>query len=326
MSVAFMFPGTNTERVGMGFDLYVQYSRARDLYQQADGAVGFDLSRICFQGPSRALASISCSHPAVVAHSVVLMELMKDSGILPSAVCGHSLGEFAALVTAGVLSFPDAVRLVHRRARIIEVFCHGGSGSMVAIMGADLATVEFWCRIACSQGVVEIANHNGPSQFVVSGQHAGLRRVEQFAVAAKGCRCVRLGVPYAFHSRHMRSAENALASEFSRVQFKDAVTPIACNYDGSIVTSGAKWRELLLRQLCGPVWWDRVIASTACLGVSTFIELGPGKVLQGLVRRITAIGTLGAEGCEGLEQTIRMLQPERMRARIAVESECLCAT
>ena len=307
MNVAFMFPGTNSQRAGMGRDLYLRHRLARELYEQANDAAGFDLARISFSEPPGCLAPVSYSQPAILAHSVVLMELMKEAGILPVAACGHSLGEFAALVAAGVIAFPQAIRLVYRRARLIEAHFRPGRGSMMAVTGASAESVARWCQLASGKGVVEIANHNGPRQIVVSGEHGALREVERLAMTSGGCQCTGLPVRYPFHTRLMKGVEILLAAELSQVQFNDARIPVASNSDGSAVTSGAAWRELLLKQLSGAVRWDRTVDSAIAYGVSCFVELGPGRILQGLIRRMAAVETLGAQGCQSLGEAVRRL-------------------
>jgi [acyl-carrier-protein] S-malonyltransferase len=328
MSIAFIFPGTSTQYVGMGMDLYRQHAVARELYEQANDAVGFDLARISFKGPVDELEVISHAQPAVVTHSVALLELMRRSGVRPQVVGGHSLGEFPALVAAGVLGFQDAVRLVCRRAELIRRLAPVAGGTMLAIVGATEDRVAGWCELSAAGGHIQIANHNGSRQIVVSGELGAVALMERLVNASGNCRSVRLPMRYPFHSRLLKPVEPAFAELLSQVRFGDARLPVVSNQAGAIVIRGAVWRRLLLQQLCGPVYWDRAVQTMLGCGVSCFVELGPGRILQSLVRGIhRRAEVLGAQCCDSLQHTIdRLRSREKQTAHSATFLEASCAT
>jgi [acyl-carrier-protein] S-malonyltransferase len=312
MNLAFVFPGTGAQFAGMGKDLYQEFPRAREIYAEADEALGFALSRVCFDGEPGALALISHGQPALLTHSVALTELIREAGIHPMVVAGHSLGEFAALVAAGAIAFTDAVRLVYRRAKLIERVRPSAEGSMLAVIGVRRELVQQWCYRASQFGHIEIANRNSPGQVVLSGEHAALNEAARLVSASVEGRAVKLDVPYPFHSRLMRPVEAELAREFGETPFRDAQFPVVCNFDGTAVVSGRAWRNLLLRQLCSPVHWDSTVRGMVDWGASRFLELGPGRVLQGLIRRIhRGAEALGAQCSPSLRNVIDQLTSRR---------------
>jgi [acyl-carrier-protein] S-malonyltransferase len=308
MHLAFVFPGTGTQYAGMGKDLYQEFSLAREIYGEADEALGFPLSRACFDEAPGALAAISVGQPALLTHSVVLTKLMRRAGIHPMAVAGPSLGEFAALVAAGVIAFADAVRLVYRRAKLIEQIRPAAEGSMLAVMGVPQEIIQQWCYRASRFGQIEIANRNAPGQVVLSGEHAALNEAARLVKASGEGRAVKLDVRYPFHSSLMRPVEAELGRQFSEVPFRDAQLPVVCNVDGTVVVSGRAWKKLLLFQLCSPVHWDSTVRGMVGRDVSCFLELGPGRVLQRLIRRIQpGAEVLSAQCSRSLRHTVDQL-------------------
>jgi [acyl-carrier-protein] S-malonyltransferase len=298
----------------MGKDLFRLSPSARRLFCEANEAVGFDLARSIFEHAAGELP-ISCAQPAGLILSVALTALLGEADICPSVVSGHSLGEMAAIVTAGVLPFQDAVRLIYRQARLIEEL-GPRDGAMMAIIGAPRQRVARWCELVGADAVVEIANYNAVDQIVVSGDCHGLNAVERLAQTSPGCRSVRLRVRYPFHSRLLKSVEDALRSDLVGVSFRDARLPIISNADGSLVVYGRAWRSLFLRQLCGAVDWVRTVETVKTYRPSCFVELGAGRVLQGLVRRmVPGAEVFGAQCCNSANQLITRLRSRRKTVR-----------
>ena len=325
-SIAFMFPGTGAERVGMGKDLFNEFAPARRLFREANEIVGFDLARVIFEGPLDSPLPITCSQPASLTLSVVLATLLAEADVYPAVVTGHSHGEVAALVIAGVLSFQEAIRLVLRRAQLIEAL-GPRHGAMMAVIGASREQVGVWCNLASTVADVEIANYNAPRQIVVSGESAGLEVVEQLALKSGACQCIRLRIRHPFHTRLLKRVENALEDELREVNFRDAEIPVISNADGTSVRSGAAWRSLFLRQLCGTVDWVRTVECVNKYRPSFLIELGAGRVLQGLVRRMTpGVEVLGAQCCKTVRHLISRLSLLREIPRYREGSRELCAT
>ncbi len=277
--VACVFPGQGSQAVGMGQELCDAFASARDLFAEADDALGYPLSRIIREGPDDLLRQTANTQPAILLVSVAAFRAL---GLEPAVVAGHSLGEYSALVAAGALSFRDAVMLVHKRGQFMQEAVADGSGAMLALIGAEIEAVQE--AIAGTDGPVDIANYNAPGQIVI----AGARDAARAAAARCGARqIIELPVSAPFHCRLMEPAERRLRDELARVPFADLHTPLYTNVDARRITTGAEAREALARQVSRPVRWtesvERMIADS---GVRTFVEVGPGSVLSGLIRRI----------------------------------------
>jgi len=285
--IAFVFPGQGAQAVGMGKDAYDASAAAKDIFDRADAALGFALSKTIFGGPEDELRQTALTQPALLTTSVALLEIYKAQGVKPDFVAGHSLGEYSALVAAGVLGFEDAVRLVRSRGLFMEQAVPGGQGAMAAVLGAEREPLAALCRdITASVGLVELANVNCPGQIVVSGTAAGVAAVGERGKEAGAKRVVPLEVSGPFHSSLMQPAADRLAGELAKAEFRDAEVPVVANVNALPVTSGAEIRELLVRQVVSPVLWEETVRWLIGQGVGTFVEIGSGTVLAGLIRKI----------------------------------------
>lgn len=278
-SVAFVFPGQGSQAVGMGADLCEQFASARELFAEADDALGFSLSRIIREGPADTLTLTANAQPAIL---VVSLAAYRALAFEPAAVAGHSLGEYSALVAAGSLAFRDAVRLVHMRGRYMQEAVPAGVGAMLALIGTDEAAIR--TAIAAEGGDVDIANDNAPGQIVIAGEREAARRV---AAAAGARQAIELPVSAPFHCRLMRPAEDRLRTDLAAVAIAAPRIPFYNNVDASRVTSAEAVRDGLARQVSRTVrWTDVVRAIIAEQRITTMVEVGPGAVLSGLLRRI----------------------------------------
>ncbi|MFC4598872.1 ACP S-malonyltransferase [Cohnella hongkongensis] len=285
--VAFVFPGQGAQAVGMGKDAYESHAAAKAVYDQADEALGYSIAKLSFEGPEEELRQTANTQPALLATSVALLEVYKERGLKPDYVAGHSLGEYSALVAAGVLEFVDAVKLVRARGQFMEQAVPGGQGAMAAVLGAERSALQALCSDITAAGtIVELANVNCPGQIVVSGSAAGVAAVVERGKEAGAKRVIPLEVSGPFHSSLMQPAADRLAEALSQAPFRDAFVPVVANVHARPVTSGAELRELLVRQVVSPVQWEDTIAYLIGEGVDTFVEIGSGTVLAGLIKKI----------------------------------------
>ncbi len=285
--IAFVFPGQGAQAVGMGKDAYEQAPAAKEVFDRADAALGFSISRLAFEGPEEELRQTANTQPALLAVSVALLELYRSQGVKPDYVAGHSLGEYSALVAAGVLAFEDAVKLVRARGLFMEQAVPGGQGAMAAVLGAGREALEALCRsVTETAGLVELANVNCPGQIVVSGTAAGVAAVGERCKEAGAKRVIPLEVSGPFHSSLMKPAADRLAGELAKTPFQDAQVPVIANVHALPVASGAELRELLVKQVVSPVQWEDTVRYLIGQGVDTFVEIGSGTVLAGLIRKI----------------------------------------
>lgn len=289
--LAFIFPGQGSQYVGMGKDLFASSPVARMVFEEADSIMGFPLSTVCFDGPEDELRQTRTTQPAIFVHSMAVARVL--TSLRPDRVAGHSLGEYSALVVAGALSFSDGLRLVRLRGELMQRAGEEQRGTMAAVVGLDPAVVEDLCREASAAGVVQPANLNAPGQIVISGSVEGVRKGMELA-KDRGAKLVReLVVSGAFHSPLMQTAGDGLRRELDRTSLHDAEIPVYANVTATPVTRASEIRELLHRQLTSPVRWEESVQAMAADGVTTYYEIGPGKVLQGLVKRIIPGATLG---------------------------------
>ncbi|QTH45952.1 ACP S-malonyltransferase [Cohnella sp. LGH] len=285
--IAFVFPGQGAQAVGMGKDAYESSPVAKATYDRADEALGYSISKLSFEGPEEELRQTANTQPALLATSVALLEMYKERGLKPDYVAGHSLGEYSALVAAGVLEFSDAVKLVRARGLYMEQAVPGGQGAMAAVLGAERAALQALCADITAAGtIVELANVNCPGQIVVSGSADGVAAVVERGKEAGAKRVIPLDVSGPFHSSLMQPAADKLAEALAQAEFRDAAVPVVANVHAKPVISGAELRELLVKQVVSPVQWEDTIAYLIEQGVDTFVEIGSGTVLAGLIKKI----------------------------------------
>lgn len=286
MKQAFVFPGQGSQSVGMGKDLAEAYPECRLLFEEADGALGFSLSKVCFEGPEEELKKTTLTQPALLACSMAVLAVLNRSGVSFSAVSGHSLGAYSALVAAGVLPFKDAVRLVRRRGELMEE-AGRGRGTMAVILMLDEDKVAQACREASNLGVVEPANVNCPGQIVISGEKAAVAAACEKAKALGAKRAMELPVSGPFHSSLMKSAADGLGLELEKTVFSAPRVAYYSDIDAAEMKDPVQIKESLVRQLMAPVQWIKVIQKMNSDGFTRFVEVGPGKVLSGLIGKIS---------------------------------------
>jgi [acyl-carrier-protein] S-malonyltransferase len=284
--IAFIFPGQGSQKVGMGKALADAYPICRDTFEEADAALGEPLSRLIFEGPEDRLTLTENTQPAILAVSIAAHRLLASRGVTPAFVAGHSLGEYSANVAAGTFAFADALRIVRRRGRYMQEAVPVGTGAMAAILGLDGEQAAQACADAAEGDIVSPANLNGGGQIVIAGTAAAVGRAGERARALGARRVIPLAVSAPFHCALMKPAEERLAPELRAMQLADPLVPIIANVDAEPKRDRHAAIDALVRQIASPVRWDAVVARLASEGVTTYVEVGPGAVLAGLVRKI----------------------------------------
>ena len=284
-TLAFLFPGQGSQEVGMGRALAERSPAAAAVWAEADDALGFALSTLCFEGPAADLALTVNTQPAVLTTSVAAAAALAERGVSPGLAAGHSLGEYSALVVAGALRFAEAVRLVRRRGEFMQEAVPAGAGAMAALLGVELATAEQVCAEAAQGEVVGVANINSPGQIVIAGHRTAVERAVTAAAARGGKKSVLLPVSAPFHCALMKPAADRLAVELERVTVSDPRVPVIRNVDGGVTRTADEVRPFLVKQVASPVLWTDCVERLAREGATGFLEVGPGRVLTGLLKR-----------------------------------------
>lgn len=311
--LAFVFPGQGAQTVGMGKDLFDQYDVAKRLFAEADEALGYSIKDMCFEGPADDLKLTANTQPAILTVSVIVNEILKEHGVQPDVAGGHSLGEYSALVAAGVLSFKDAVALVHKRGQYMQEAVPVGEGGMAAIIGLDDEAIAAACEKATKEaGEVQPVNFNCPGQTVIAGTTHGVEKAVEELKAAGAKKAVVLPVSAPFHSTLMKPAAEKLAAELDKVAIHDAAFPVVSNFTGELETKAEEIKANLVAQADHPVRWIACVKTMQAFGADTFVEAGPGKTLCGFNRRIDrSLKSLNVESLESLQKTLDYLKEVR---------------
>ncbi|MGA3177783.1 MAG: ACP S-malonyltransferase [Candidatus Acidiferrum sp.] len=306
--VAFMFPGQASQYPGMGKELAEKYPAARAVFEEADKALGFSISKMCFEGSEEELKLTANTQPAILTVSVAAYRVVAEKGLAPDYVAGHSLGEYSALVAVGALNFSDAVRLVHKRGKYMQEAVPAGQGGMAAIMGISPAVVQDACKRAAEGEICSPANLNSPEQTVISGHASAVKRAVEIASQLGAKRSMMLAVSAPFHSALMMPAQEKLEKDLRATSFSDLQVPLVTNVDADTIRKGDEAREALVRQVTMPVRWEESMRLLLDEGVNTFLEVGPGKVLTGLMRQIErSVASLNVEDEKSLQATVEKI-------------------
>ena len=285
-SVGLVFPGQGSQSVGMGRALVEAYPNVRSLYEEASSVLGYDIAALCFEGPVERLNLTEYTQPALLVSSIAALQAFKPLGITPVAVAGHSLGEYSALVAAGGLTYREAVAIVQKRGRYMAEAVPSGTGLVAALLGLTAEVVREVCRDASAVGVVAAANFNSPGQIVIAGEKAAVERAIELA-KAKGCKkAIPLPVSVPVHTPLMRKAADRLAGDLAAITWSDLKMPLINNAEAKALTKASDIQASLVRQLPSSVLWEDSVQAMAAMGVTTFVEVGPGTVLSGLIKRI----------------------------------------
>jgi [acyl-carrier-protein] S-malonyltransferase len=311
--LAFVFPGQGSQTVGMGKDFANQYEAAKDMYNQVDDVLGFKLTDIIFNGSQEKLTLTYHAQPALLATSMVMLEQLKASGIAPDYTAGHSLGEYSALVAAGALSFADAVKAVYLRGKFMDEAVPAGEGTMAAILGMEAQALKEVTDEITNQGdVVQLANINCPGQIVISGTAAGVEKASALAKEKGAKRAIPLVVSGPFHSSLMKPAAQKLEQVLNEMAINDAAIPVISNVTAEPMTMKDEIKQRLVEQLYSPVRWEESIQTLMDNGVDTFIEIGPGKVLAGLIKKIDRrANVFSVYDLQSMNQTIEAIKGEK---------------
>lgn len=314
--LAFLFPGQASQYCGMGRDLAANFPESKAVFDAADSALGFSIAQTCFEGSEEALKLTENTQPAILTVSTAAYRALENKGIVPDFVAGHSLGEYSALVTAGGVDFSAAVKLVRARGKYMQEAVPAGQGAMAAILGLSPTEVADICKKAAENEVVSPANLNSPEQTVISGSAAAVKRAVEIASQSGAKRAVILPVSAPFHCALMMPAQQRLESDLRATQFHTLKIPLITNVDAEAITSGEEARDALIRQVTAPVRWLDSVREMIESGVTVFVEVGPGKVLTGLLRQIDrSVRVFNVEDSATLQSTTEKLAQARTEVR-----------
>ncbi len=310
--IAFLFPGQASQYPGMGRELHEKFEAARRVFEEADRALGFSITQLCFEGSEEDLKQTANTQPAILTVSVAALRVLEERQVRADYVAGHSLGEYSALVAAGGLEFADAVRLVRKRGQYMQEAVPAGQGAMAAILGLAPAQVDEICKKAADGEIVAPANLNSPEQTVISGHAGAVKRAVEIASQSGAKRAVVLPVSAPFHCELMLPAQQRLEGDLNSTAFRELRIPLITNADADVIHSASEARNALVRQVSLPVRWEESVRGLIELGVDTFIEVGPGRVLSGLLRQIDrSVHSSNVEDEQSLAATIAKVSAGR---------------
>ena len=308
MKIAFIFPGQGSQYPGMGKEFLENFQESKAVFEEASSALGYDLARLCLHGPVEELNLTEKTQPAILAASMAILRPLERRGLTASTAAGHSLGEYTAITAAGGFELKDAIGLVQKRGRYMQEAVPEGTGLMAAILGMDREDVEKTCHEAAKNGIVAPANYNSPGQIVIAGEKQAVEKAMELAKAGGAKKAIPLTVSVPSHCIMMKQAGDRLAQELAKVNISDLSLPIVNNADARFLRMASEIRPSLVKQISSPLYWEDSIKNMASDGCKTFIEIGPGKVLSGLVRRIVKGATvLNVEDQKSMGETLSAL-------------------
>ena len=308
MKIAFIFPGQGSQYVGMAKEFIENFKESKEVFDLASGLLGYDLAQLCMHGPAEKLNMTENTQPAILAASIAMLRPLERRGLAAGAAAGHSLGEYTAVTAAGGFELKDALALVQKRGKYMQEAVPEGVGLMAAILGMDRAAVEKTCLEASKNGIVAPANYNSPGQIVIAGEKNAVEKAMELAKAAGAKRVVPLAVSVPSHCSLMKQAGDRLAKELDTVTIRDLRIPIVNNADAKFIRTSAELRPSLIRQISSSLYWEDSINRMTAEGYDTFVEIGPGKVLSGLVKRIAkGAKVLNVEDQKSMGETLGVL-------------------